>query len=584
MARMGTRALASGGALLMAALLAGCLGETANEVAAESPATVVVGATAKSWTGSGAGAYLAARHAQQVGDLDSAAALMLQAVAEDPDDLDLLERATALLVAESRLEEAGRLARRLTAERPSTVGALLLAVEAARAGDFGRARAVLAPLPEQGINSFVVPLMVAWAQAGEGDFDAALETLAPLAEQSHLASLHDFHAALIADRAGRPEAAAPLYEAVLAGQGAGTLRAVQAAASFYQRTDQTERAREVYAAYARRNPGSSLLQAEDLLRAGADLPPLVATARDGMAEALYGAASSLRQANALDVSLVLGRLALALRPQFPLAQALVADVLEARGQFDAANAVYAEIDPASPVREAADLRRARNLDEAGRTDEAVALLEDLSSRAADDPDPLVALGDILRAHKRFAEAAVAYSRALERVPAVEAQHWALYYSRGIAYERSGEWTKAESDFLRALELEPDQPLVLNYLGYSWVEQGVNLEQARRMIEQAVKLRPDDGYIIDSLGWILYRLGHFQQAVRHLERAAELAPDDPTINDHLGDALWQVGRRQEARFQWRRALSMDPEPERAEGIRAKLEDGLEARTASEEARR
>ncbi len=575
-------------AMAAAALLAGCPGESvevASEAAAPAPA-VVVGATPQPWAGSGSGSYLAARHAQKAGDLEAAAALMLRAVADDPGNLDLLERATALLIAEGRLAEAERMARRLAEAggTDSTVAALLLAVSAIQDGDFARAGALLASLPERGINTFVVPLVQAWAQYGAGDIDGALATLAPLADQSHFAALHDFHAALIADLGDRPDLAEPMYEASLAGIGAGTLRAVQAAAGWYQRTGRNERAREVYAQYEARHPGSNLLEAAARLDAGADLPRLVRTPRHGVAEALYGAASSLRQADAFDVGLVLGRLALDLRPDFPLAQALVGDILEMRGRYDAANAVYAAIAADSPVREAADLRRARNLDAIGRTDEAVALLEDLARRDEVDPDPLTALGDILRAHKRFDEAAGAYSRAVERVRNTDRQHWSLFYSRGIAFERSGEWTRAESDFLHALELEPDQPLVLNYLGYSWVEQGINLQQAREMIEKAVALRPNDGYIVDSLGWILYRLGDFEEAVGHLERAVELVPDDPTINDHLGDALWRVGRRQEARFQWRRALAHDPEPDQIDDIRAKLDAGLEARTAAEDARR
>ena len=171
------------------------------------------------------------------------------------------------------------------------------------------------------------------------------------------------------------------------------------------------------------------------------------------------------------------------------------------------------------------------------------------------------------------EAVKAYDEAVKRIGALERRHWSLLYTRGIALERSKQWPRAEADFLAALEFEPEQPYVLNYLGYSWVDQGINLERAQKMIERAVELRPNDGYVVDSLGWVLYRLGKFAGAVRELERAVELRPEDPIINDHLGDAYWRVGRRQEARFQWRRSLSLEPEDDLLAVLRDKIKAGL-----------
>ena len=189
------------------------------------------------------------------------------------------------------------------------------------------------------------------------------------------------------------------------------------------------------------------------------------------------------------------------------------------------------------------------------------------------PDPLVSLGDLLRSNKRFAESVKAYDRAIELLGDIDKRHWTILYSRGISLERSRQWERAEKDFQRALELNPEQPYVLNYLGYSWVDQGLNLDRARKMIERAVELRPNDGYIVDSLGWVLYRLNEFQGAVEKLERAVELRPEDPTINDHLGDAYWRVGRHNEARFQWKRALALEPEPDQVSAIEGKILRGL-----------
>jgi len=221
----------------------------------------------------------------------------------------------------------------------------------------------------------------------------------------------------------------------------------------------------------------------------------------------------------------------------------------------------------------ARLRIAGNLEAAGKDDDAIDLLQRLSDQKPSRPDPLISLGDLLRSNKRFNEAVFAYDKAVSLLGDLKQRHWTVLYSRGIALERSRQWARAEKDLQQALKLNPDQPYVLNYLGYSWVDQGINLVRAEEMIKRAVKLRPNDGYIVDSLGWVLYRLMDFKGAVSHLERAVELRPEDPTINDHLGDAYWQVGRHDEARFQWQRALSLKPEPDQVSAIEKKILRGL-----------
>jgi tetratricopeptide (TPR) repeat protein len=299
----------------------------------------------------------------------------------------------------------------------------------------------------------------------------------------------------------------------------------------------------------------------------------VESAAAGLAEAMFDTASLVRQGNAHDLALVFANLALALRPDFPLAQLLVADTLGQQRRLTEANAIYAAIGKGHQSYGFARLRLALNRDEGGDTDAAVSQLKTLADEQPDSLDALMSLGDVLRRHKRFEEAAVAYDQAITRALALgETPAWTLYYARGIALERSRQWPKAEADLQEALRLKPDQPDVLNYLGYTWVDQGVKLDQARQMIERAVALRPNDGAIVDSLGWVLYRLGDYPAAVKMLERAAELKAEDPTINEHLGDALWQVGRFDEASYQWQRALILDPEPEQIDGLKAKISTG------------
>jgi tetratricopeptide (TPR) repeat protein len=227
----------------------------------------------------------------------------------------------------------------------------------------------------------------------------------------------------------------------------------------------------------------------------------------------------------------------------------------------------------SPLSWQARLNLADLLDRNERTDEAIALLQQMTGERPDQVDPPQQLGSVFRIHQRFAEAAAAYDIAVERLGEPTPERWSLFYFRGIAYERSGAWEKAEADFLKALVLSPDHPYVLNYLAYSWIEQGINYDRALDMLQQAVTLRPGDGFIIDSLGWVYFRLGEYELAVEQLERANELLPTDPVLNDHLGDAYWRVGRRNEARFQWLRALQFGPEEDQVPLIQAKIDSGL-----------
>ena len=211
------------------------------------------------------------------------------------------------------------------------------------------------------------------------------------------------------------------------------------------------------------------------------------------------------------------------------------------------------------------------------------MLRRMATERRERTDALTTLGDLFRREKRFPESVEAYDAAIDRIGTIGPQHWRLLFSRGIALERSKNWPRAEKDLLAAIELSPDEPYLLNYLGYSWVDQGIKLDDARRMIERAVELEPQSGAIVDSLGWALYRMGDYAGAVEKLERAAELEPLDPTVNDHLGDAYWRVGRRNEAAFQWRRALNLDPEPDQVGIIEGKIARGLSAPKAGGGAR-
>lgn len=517
------------------------------------------------------GAFLAGRLAQSQGDTRWAAEYYTAALKYDPDNAELLQRAFTLLVAEGRMDEAAPMADRLLAfDSDAPVPLLVAGLREARDGRFAQADARFAALPKRGVFGFLSPLLSAWAKAGQNQPDQALEALSPLAAVQGLAPMHAFHAALIDDLAGRNDAASAAYDKAL--DGAISIRSVEAAGAFHQRAGRQDKARAIYARYQEQHPDSLLFDGDRLLKSGERLARPVADARAGMAEALFDMASLMRQGNALETAMLFSRLTLSLQPDFALAQMNVADILSSQGRFAEANTIYRGIPAGTPVGEFGRLRIAMNMEEMGETEAALKELDELARQMPGSIDPLVTKGDVLRRKQRFAEAAQAYDGAIRRVGTLDPHHWPLVYSRGISYERSNQWPKAEADFLKALELKPDQPDVLNYLGYSWIDKHMRLGEARAMIEKAVSLRPRDGAIIDSLGWALYRMGEYDHAVKVLERAIELKPEDPTINDHLGDAYFQVGRFEEANFQWKRALSLNPEPEQLEPLQEKIRSG------------
>ncbi|MFQ6017340.1 MAG: tetratricopeptide repeat protein [Kiloniellaceae bacterium] len=576
-----------GGALALAALgllAAGCADRAEPVTGLPSPGVVLmaaaagqVGSDAGPALGSPYGAYLAGLFADRRHDLSVAADFMLQALEYDPDNAQLLSRTFILMAGTGRHAKAVELARRLNALNPEhgLVG-LVLAVDAMERGRLEEADSYLSRLPERGLSTIAGPLMRGWIQIARGDAALALERAQPLKNKKGFDVLYTLHVALMNDVAGRVAAARTAYEEALNLSGQPTLRLVWVAGNFFERAGLPDKAAEIYRGFLEQNPESPLFGLALDRVAGGDGPrATVADAREGMAEVLFNLASLLSQERAEEVALIHAHLALRLKTGFEIARVLLGEILQAQGRGREAIAVYREVPADSPYSWMVRLRIAEALEKLEMTEEAIAELEGLASARPEYFEPLFRLGNLLRNRERYEEAVSAYDRAAARLGSPERRHWTLYYFRGIALERLSRWPRAEEDLLRALELEPEQPLVMNYLAYSWVEKKLNLDKAKRMLARAVELRPRDGYIIDSLGWVYYRLGEYDRGVKFLEQAVELRPQDPVINDHLGDAYWRVGRRQEARFQWRRALSLGPEEDLMPKIEAKIEAGLTA---------
>jgi len=338
-------------------------------------------------------------------------------------------------------------------------------------------------------------------------------------------------------------------------------------------------ARQVVKEQLAKTPGDPHPLAKEMLDiiSRKEKPPLLITnAREGLAEVFYGLGEALAGEGGVSLGTIYLQLALDAKPDHAFALAALANAQEAVKRYEDAIATYDKIPKGTPLQSAIDIRKAFDLNSLDRPEEAKAILLKLIEENPKDVRPLEALGNIMRARKDYAGAVTYFTKALALLNKNDPRNWGYYYARGTSYERLKNWPAAEADLKRALALAPDQPLVLNYLGYSWVDQGKNLKEGTRLIEKAVQLKPDDGYIVDSLGWAHYKQGNFKEAVRFLERAVEIKPEDPTLNDHLGDAFWKVGREREARFQWSQALSLEPEPQDIDKIKAKLEHGLDAK--------
>ena len=520
------------------------------------------------------GSYLAARHASVERDAGAAAAFYLAALRADPKNSELLDRAFISAVAEGDIDEAVKLADRVLAnDKSNRIAHLVLGIRALKQKQYPVAQKNINQSVRGPITDLVATLLSGWAAFGAGDTKTAVANVDKLTGPEWYPIFKDLHTGMMLELAGKQkEAGERLERAYKLDDGA--LRLADEYARWTSRNKDAASAKAVYQAFEAKVPRNPLVQ-EGLheTEAGKKLPPLVDSAQAGAAEALYGIGASLVRRGGEDLALVYLQLALYLAPNHPLALLSLGDLYESVKKPELAIKVYERVPASSPLKRNAQIQLANNLDAVDRSDEAIKILKPLVTPESKDLDAIEALGNIERGRKKFADCANTYSQGVDALPSAEKNNWVWFYFRGICFERSKQWPKAEADLQKALELQPDQPHVLNYLGYSWVDQGTKLDQGMAMIRRAVDQRPDDGYIVDSLGWAYYRIGNYDEAVKNLERAIDLKPEDPTINDHLGDAYWRVGRKLEARFQWSHSRDLKPEPDDLPKIEAKIKDGL-----------
>lgn len=538
--------------------------------------------TAQEGDGS-AGAYLAARVAASEFDFREAARWYDRLLDSGADDAATLEGSLISHMSLGDIDRAADLSRLLVQKggRSQTAYIALLTDQVARE-DYA---ALIADIEAgRSVGRLLDDLVMAWAALGDGRMSDAVAGFDELAAAPGLEAFGLYHKALALASVGDFESA----DNILSGREAGQIALMRRGAiAHVQILSQLERPADAIALLDRAFGPEADPQVDGLrarLQAGETLPfDLVRNPKDGIAEVFFSLATALRGEAEDGYTLLYARAATHLRPDHSEARLLAAGLLENLDQHALAGETYALIPATDPAYHVAEIGRADTLIAEGKTEAALEVLQALTRSHGQLVEVHSALADALRREERFADAIPVYTRAIDLIPEAEQRHWTLFYSRGISNERAGNWSEAEADFRRALELNPEQPQVLNYLGYSFVDRGENLDEALEMIKRAVAAQPEAGYIIDSLAWALFRLGRYDEAVEPMERASILEPVDPVVTDHLGDVYWAVGRKLEARFQWHRALSFDPEEKEAKRIRRKLEVGLDSVLAEEGAK-
>jgi len=441
------------------------------------------------------------------------------------------------------------------------------------------ALARLKKMEKSSYERFSVPIIEAWLIALEKkNFRKAKQKLNELEKDSSINGLRNFNLALIHEFFNKNDEALIYYQKTINAFTQPSYRLVEVSANAFERNGDFDKAKEIYIKFLS-SSNDNLLIENSLKRIENKEKPnkLIANLNDAIAELFNTIASSFRSDFTNDFSIIYSYFSLYLKKDLEVAQLYLAELLENNNKFEEANTLYEKIKPSSSFYWHSKLKKARNLELLGNNKESISILEEMSNEKKDRYDSLKLLGDIYRNYDKYGEAIKFYNEAVIRIKKISSEHWDLLYSRGMAYERNNQWELAEKDFLKILELRPDQPDVLNYLGYSWIEQDINLDQAKKLILKAVNLKPRDPYITDSLGWAYYNLKEYKKAVEELERAVSLKPTDPIINDHLGDAYLKVNRELEALYQWEKAIQFNPEKD----LRIKIEKKIKKFNANNE---
>ncbi len=561
------------GSVMGATLAAMTFGAAAAEAATGNPPALNSGTLS--------GAFLSARSAERSNDYSNAISFYRQALTFDPKNSELRQSLLLVLLTDGQFKQALPIADELkSVPEIERFSRLALGIDALNRKQYQKVNTLMMLSLQSDLDRMITGLISAWAKAGAGKPNEALSMIDKLQGPEGFTLFKTYNSALIADMAGQKDKAATFYQSALddkANMAAAPdtyERLIEAFASFKIRNgDQAGAAALVKEASEMLSGRMVLVEFGKQIADAKSAKPLIQTPQQGAAEVLYTIATAIDRSGAEAFSKLYLQMSLPLRPDHDATLFQLGDISAKLEQPDKAIEYFGRIPADSAYSRDAQMQLAINLAILKRNDEAIKELNELLASNPQDMRTYLAIGSIYSQDKDYRKAAETYDRAVDTLKEPKREDWSIFYQRGIAYERLKEWDKAEPNFLKALDLYPNQPQVLNYLGYSWIDMNMKLDQGLDLIKKAVEARPQDGYIVDSLGWAYYRLGRYDEAVTQLEQAVKLRAEDATINDHLGDAYWRAGRKLEATFQWAHARDSKPEPEDLVKIEEKLKNGL-----------
>ncbi|NBX04142.1 MAG: tetratricopeptide repeat protein [Alphaproteobacteria bacterium] len=513
----------------------------------------------------GLGEYLSGRFARSHGDGGNAQQYLQKAHTEDPKNLAIAAQLRDSLIQEGKIDEAIKVAQSsYQFSKKEAISNLLLALQAVKKNDFVAAAKFFEGSADETAGQLWLPLVNGWVDVGRGALKKPLTVEGLSATVGSARTVANYHLGLINAAAGFTDAAAENFANAVDEPTNPPARVMNAILQFNSKNKSPKALEKLTQAYLQTHPEYVTDTSE----------PFVDSPASGVSEVLFTMATIALRAQMPRDTVVYLQLALYAKPEFPIASVMLGSAYEQLKDYEKSNAAFAKVPQGNEYYTQVQQYIAGNLNNMGKTTEALAMLDQMitGDKAA---DALMTKGDLLRSHKRFAEANDVYTQALAKLPEKHPMRWAVYFALGVCNERLGKWNDAEKNLQKALAINPNQPDVLNYLGYGWLERGEHLDEARGMLEKAVKARPNDPQIVDSMGWALYLSGRHQEAVPYMEKAVELLPGDPEVNSHLGDVYWRVGRKNEAKFQWERALTFNPDAKLEEVLQKKLKDGLPA---------
>ncbi|MDP3531891.1 MAG: tetratricopeptide repeat protein [Alphaproteobacteria bacterium] len=521
------------------------------------------------------GHYLAGKYAYIKGDFDVAAQFMDQAIDIAPHEKTLLQSTYLTHIAQGDVKKAIQYVQKLIKNDQADEFAYMISlVNFIQKGQYKDGLKLIAQYQDK-LEPFasIVPLIKLWLHAG-------LKEALPVAEVTEFAQMmtipqtYDYHIGLVYEFLNDPKKAEEYYRKASNPIESMSYRLIEIIGGFFERIANLEQAKNIYN-NAQDKENEFFIYETFQSRLKEKIAPNfdIHNAQEGIAEVLTQFASSYLSMNMYDSSLLFIQLSLYLRPNFPLAQMVLASILMDQKNYSKALQHYKNFSSVSPFYWLGQMKQAEILVETKKTKDAFLLLDAMSVSKPNWASPFLLRANTLRSKKKYAEAILFYNKAIDVLEKMtqKTNLWHAYFLRGVCHEMNKDWPKAEKDLEKSIQLRDNYPLSLNYLGFLWVDKGVFLEKGLDLIKKAVALTPDDGAIVDSLGWAYFKLGQIALAQEHLEKAVLLTPNDPQIHDHLGDLYLKLGRVDEARYEWKKSLLFNPSEEE----KIKTKDKLDA---------